>query len=107
MPVWYQAMVFKMLILLGFFADTARSFIHSDIHRRFVDRLDYPMHKLWFWARRSARFAGLLSAKCGEMRAPNRVISTDWNWSLPFVFIWLRRFLIAEVPIRNGVIWEW
>jgi hypothetical protein len=27
-------MIFKMLILLGFFGDEAGSFIHSDIHRR-------------------------------------------------------------------------
>jgi hypothetical protein len=33
-------MVFKMLILLGFLADAAGSFIHSDIHRGLVQLED-------------------------------------------------------------------
>ena len=42
----YRSMVFKMLILLGFFAVRKGSFIHSDIHRRCVDRVDYPVQNL-------------------------------------------------------------
>ena len=97
-------MVFKMLILLGFFADGGPSFIHSDIHRGFVDRVDYPVHNLWFLGR--AMCASLVR----EMRrnvCAKPVITTDWNGTPPFVFIWLQRFLIAEEPIRNGVIREW
>jgi hypothetical protein len=77
MPVWYQSMVFKMLILLGFFADAERSFIHSDIHRKFVDRVDCAVGKLWFRAGCLGRLGGFLWAKCGEMCAQNLVISTD------------------------------
>ncbi len=34
-------MVFKMLILLGFFTVQEASFIHSDIHRSIVNRVNY------------------------------------------------------------------
>ena len=40
-------MVFKMLILLGFFIVPRPLIIHSDIHRSVVDRLDYAVEKLW------------------------------------------------------------
>ena len=72
-----------------------------------MDRVDYPVHNLWFQARRFAQFAGSWCARCAEMHARNMLFSTDQNGSPPFVFIWLRRFLIAEKPIRNGVIPEW
>ncbi len=36
-------MVFKTLILLGFFTVQERSFIHSDIHRSVVNRVDYSV----------------------------------------------------------------
>ncbi len=36
-------MVFKMLILLGFFIDQGGLFIHSDIHRSAVNRVDYAV----------------------------------------------------------------
>jgi hypothetical protein len=39
-------MVFKMLILLGFFAVRAGFFIHSDIHRSAGNRVDYEVHNL-------------------------------------------------------------
>jgi hypothetical protein len=39
-------MVFKMLILLGFFTVQGAFFIHSDIHRSVVDRVDYPVQNL-------------------------------------------------------------
>ena len=45
-----QPMVFKMLILLGFFAAGTRSFIHSDIHRSAVE------------------FEDELGKNCGEIR---------------------------------------
>jgi hypothetical protein len=35
-----------MLILLGFFIVQGGFFIHSDIHRSFVDRVDYPVQNL-------------------------------------------------------------
>ena len=35
-----------MLILLGFFIVQGALFIHSDIHRSFVDRVDYPVQNL-------------------------------------------------------------
>jgi hypothetical protein len=38
-------MVFKMLILLGFFTVQAGFIIHSDIHRSIVDRADYEPQK--------------------------------------------------------------
>jgi hypothetical protein len=47
-------MVFKMLILLGFFTAQEGFIIHSDIHRSIVDRLDYPAQKLGRKARRGA-----------------------------------------------------
>jgi len=71
-----------------------------------VDRVDYPVHNLWFQARRFARFAGPLCAECAEMRARNMLFSTNQNGSPPFVFIWLRRFLIAVEPIRKCVMSE-
>jgi len=66
-----------MLILLGFFTVQGAFFIHSDIHRSVVDRLDYPAHNLWFQARRFARFAGPLCAECVQMHARNMLFSTD------------------------------
>jgi len=36
-------MVFKMLILLGFFIDQGGLFIHSDIHRGAANRVDYAV----------------------------------------------------------------
>jgi hypothetical protein len=47
-------MVFKMLILLGFFIVPGPLIIHSDIHRSVVDRVDYAMEKLWPKARSGA-----------------------------------------------------
>jgi hypothetical protein len=47
-------MVFKTLILLGFFIVPGPLIIHSDIHRSSVDRVDYPVQKLWRKARRGA-----------------------------------------------------
>jgi hypothetical protein len=38
-------MVFKMLILLGFFTVQEGFIIHSDIHRSIVDRADYEPQK--------------------------------------------------------------
>jgi hypothetical protein len=70
-------MVFKMLILLGFFADGRGSFIHSDIHRSIVDRVDYPVHNLWLLARRLARCARIFCAKSAVMCAKNMRFSTD------------------------------
>ncbi len=63
----HNPMVFKMLILLGFFADGTRSFIHSDIHRSVVHVEDYPVHNLWLLARRCARCARIFCAKSGAM----------------------------------------
>jgi hypothetical protein len=45
-------MVFKMLILLGFFIVQGGSFIHSDIHRSTVDRVDYPVQNVCARTRR-------------------------------------------------------
>jgi hypothetical protein len=41
-----RTMVFKMLILLGFLADAAGPFIHSDIHRGLVKLEDYAVHRM-------------------------------------------------------------
>jgi hypothetical protein len=46
MGAWYRSMVFKMLILLGFFAVRRGSFIHSDIHRSIVEGVDYAVQNL-------------------------------------------------------------
>jgi hypothetical protein len=70
-------MVFKMLILLGFFTVPGGFFIHSDIHRSVVDRVDYPVHSLWFSTWHFARFARFLCAECGELCARNMLFSTD------------------------------
>jgi hypothetical protein len=47
-------MVFKMLILLGFFTVQEASFIHSDIHRSIVNRVNYSVESL---CARTERFA--------------------------------------------------
>jgi hypothetical protein len=47
-------MIFKMLILLGFFIVAGALIIHSDIHRSAVDRVDYSVQELWRKARRGA-----------------------------------------------------
>jgi hypothetical protein len=47
-------MIFKMLILLGFFAAGTAAFIHSDIHRSIVQFDGYPGTKMSQNARRFA-----------------------------------------------------
>jgi hypothetical protein len=47
-------MVFKTLILLGFFIVPGPVIIHSDIHRGIGDHVDYAVQKLWRKARRGA-----------------------------------------------------
>jgi hypothetical protein len=42
----HTPMVFKMLILLGFFTVQEGFIIHSDIHRSIVDRVDCRAQKL-------------------------------------------------------------
>jgi hypothetical protein len=58
-------MVFKMLILLGFFPVREGLIIHSDIHRSIVDRVDSTGRK----SRPGARSGGFLCAKRAEMRS--------------------------------------
>jgi hypothetical protein len=70
-------MVFKMLILLGFFAAQGDFIIHSDIHRRIVDRLACAKQKLRRNALGGARFGGFLRAKRAEMRSRNSRFRTD------------------------------
>jgi len=70
-------MVFKMLILLGFFTVQGGFFIHSDIHRSIVNRVDYAVQNLCARARHFARFARVLCAECAKMCAPNIRFSTD------------------------------
>ena len=70
-------MVFKMLILLGFFTVQGGFIIHSDIHRSVVDRVDYPAQNLYRKARRGARFGGFLCAKRVEMSARNMRFMTN------------------------------
>jgi len=42
-----RTLVFKMLVLLGFLADVAGPFIHSDIHRGLVRLEDYAAYRVW------------------------------------------------------------
>jgi hypothetical protein len=70
-------MVFKMLILLGFFAVQGGFFIHSDIHRSVVNHADYAVDNLRLEARRFAQFSGLLCAERAEMCARNMRLWTN------------------------------
>ena len=70
-------MVFKMLILLGFFIVPGPFIIHSDIHRSVVDRVDYSVQKLWRKARRGACVGGFVRAKSAEMGARIMCFMTD------------------------------
>jgi hypothetical protein len=74
-------MVFKMLILLGFFTVQEGLFIHSDIHRSIVNRVDYSVqiaaNRTVAPASRFARFALVLCAECAKMCAPNIRFTTD------------------------------
>ncbi len=101
-------MVFKMLILLGFFTVKGGFFIHSDIHRSVVNRVNYSVQ---ITANRTAAFRAIRGSFAHEMHRNARAKHTifdrlEWG-SPPFVFIWLRRFLIAVLPIRNCVICAW
>jgi len=65
-------MVFKMLILLGFLADAAGPFIHSDIHRGMVQIEGKAVHRIWV----SRTFLRLGRA---QMSARNTLFSAHWN----------------------------
>jgi len=87
-------MVFKMLILLGFFTDGGAPFIHSDIHRSFVDRVDYPVHNLWFLGRamRATLVREMRRNVCAKPRYYDRL---EWNSSVCF-------HLVAAISNRGG-----
>jgi len=79
-------MVFKMLILLGFFTVQQASFIHSDIHRSVVNRVDCSVQ---IAANRTVAFRVNHASSAREMHRNTRAKRTifdrlEWEPSVCF-----------------------